>query len=121
MKQFLDNAHNEYCASIRRAIRIKDAGLITADKSYRETYSHFSVKMLKTLAKKHGFKGYSKMKKADLINLFAEVNEFTTQVNRDYNDRAYLAAVVMNQANEFASNSVTNTGRKVLENLINKI
>jgi len=96
----LNDAHNKYCAALRVAISILDADKIQADKDYRRTYSKYTVKQLHELAKRHGFKGLYKLNKAQLIDKFSLVNEFTKAAERKYHNAAYEAAVVMNKANE---------------------
>lgn len=101
MKEFLNAAHNDYCEALRVAIKRWDEAKIEADKEYRLTYNHYTVKQLKSLAKNHGFKGFHKLKKAQLIDLFSDCNEFSKECYREYCEEAYQAAYKMNEASEY--------------------
>jgi len=98
----LDAAHEAYCEAIRIAIKRWDEAKLKADKEYRLTYGYYTVKQLKILAKNHGFKGFHKLKKAQLIDLFSECNEFSQAYYREYCEEAYQAAYKMNQATQLA-------------------
>lgn len=106
MKEFLQKAHDKYCAALREAIHIADNAKLAADESYRDWYSTFTVKHLKDRAKAFGLKGYSKLKKAELIELVMPTDEHRNleykAIDADYREAAYQAAYAMNQASEYA-------------------
>jgi hypothetical protein len=106
MKDFLDRASSIYCAALRAAIHNADQAREEADKSYRKWYSTFTVNYLKERAKVYGLKGYSKLKKAELIELIMPTDEYRRveykAIDNEYCEAAYQAAFTRNKATEYA-------------------
>lgn len=95
----------------------------TPKNDQNKKYNKMTVKELKDIAKKHNLKGFSKMKKADLINKLENLSNNTDNNEADDDSDNLLKQIMNNQNNnndEFMNN-INNTNNDFIQSFTQKI